>query len=60
MIAIACNGTQGCKKLVVTGQKSGIVWALSAETGTVNWWTQVRRLVAYCQPTYVLITSALK
>lgn len=43
MLITACKaGKAACKQLLAVGQKAGIVWALSPDTGAVDWWKQVR------------------
>lgn len=37
MLVKACNKGGFCKQLVVAGQKSGWLWALNPDTGSVHW-----------------------
>ena len=44
VLVTACDPAKklGCRQQLVVGQKAGIVWALSPDSGAVHWWRQVR------------------
>ena len=31
----------GCRQALIVGQKAGIVWSVSPDTGAIHWWRQV-------------------